>query len=506
MADNEESSIKSPDTKRLAFSAERGRFIYNGDRVFLGSVDDSVSRNPWGGYKPSLSYLNNRLVDSVLFGSPVSMRIGNLVYQDEYLDALINPSSSQLFELAKVGFVQLQMKRNSINDAIAARVTAKTKSALDFKNKHHWYHGSDSYRALAQVDRALTDGVGKLKYSGEFNRYFRAIMKESAEGGTDAFRMVYQEWHKRPAEGQEPRTRDWFEKDAHRILEGNRSRIHEAMWVANAANHYAYSLQFIDNTGGSEGLPMVETTQFDRHADVCSRRQALPTELAEELLAKAALTDPINLALSIVNVPLQAYDVSNARILAMLARNSPPSNDIPFDEDLWHDFKTAKLDLITGINRYLSNPASGNVNQVQERAEFYNAVLHRAFGVPTKKQLGTFVRFLTRKENLYATAENMGTNTLTFAAGLVNPFAGLALGITLFAVPIRNIAKAADLGRFKSQADHPVDVITDNDDPESAKKLLSDTAHSRYGTYVGVRTLDRDKALQFRADLKDNEG
>ncbi len=495
----------SKETKRSAFSAERGRYIYNGDRVFLGSIDDSVSRNPWEDLDPSLRYLNTKLVDSVLFGSPVAMRIGNILYQDEYLEALINPTSSQLLELAKVGFVQLQMKRDSINGAIAARVEAKTQSALDFKHKHYWYHGSDSYEALGRIDRELTGGVGKLRYSGQFNRYFRAIMKESAEGGTAAYRRVYEDWSRRPAEGEHSRTRDWFEKDARRIFDSNYKAILEAMWVANAANHYAYSLQFIDNTGGSEGLPMVETTQFDRHAEVCSRRQALPTELAEELLAKSALTDPINVALSVINVPAQAYDVSNAPVLAMLARKSPPSTDVTFDESLWHDFRTAKTDLVTGINRYLGNPAQGNVTEVRERAAFYNSVLHRAFGAPSKKQFRTLVRFLTRKENALAAAENIGTNSLTLGAGSVNPLAGLALGVALFAVPLRHIAKSVDLKRFKGQADHPVDILFDDDAPDKAKKILADSAHRRYGTYVGVRTLDRDKALQFRAGLTDHD-
>jgi len=505
MPDHEGASKpKSPDSKRLAFSAERGRYIYNGDRVFLGSIDDSVSRNPWEGYRASLKYLNKRLVDSVLFGSPVSMRIGNLVYQDEYLGALLNPPSSQLFELAKVGFVQVQMKCDSINEAIASRVVSKTKSALDFEKKHLWHQGSESYQALDFIDQALESGVGKLTYSGEFNRYFRAIMKESAEGGTDAFRLVYEEWSKRPAEGKEPRTRDWFEKDAHRIFEGGMERIVEAMWVANAANHYAYSLQFIDNTGGSEGLPMVETTQFDRHAEVCSRRQSLPTELAEELLAKADLRDPINLALSVINVPNAAYDPANAKLLSILAHRTLPTTDKPFDEVLWKRFKNAKTGLITSINTYLEDPAPSNSDLVGAHAAYYNAVLQKAFGVPRETKWGAFVRFVKHTENQKAFAENVATNLGTFGAGLAHPMLGLTLGITLMAAPIRNIMKAADLKRFKAQADHPVDVLLESNDPETAKRLMSETAYSRYGTYVGVRTLDRDKALEFRENL-DND-
>lgn len=46
MEDDNSAERQIASTERLALSGERGRLLYDGDRVYLGSLDDSVSRHP----------------------------------------------------------------------------------------------------------------------------------------------------------------------------------------------------------------------------------------------------------------------------------------------------------------------------------------------------------------------------------------------------------------------------------------------------------------------------
>lgn len=506
MPDNDKSDTTMAQAERLAISGERGRILYGGDRVYLGSLDDSVSRYPWNGFRPSLAYLNKRLVDSVLFGAPISVRMGNLLFQDDYLHALLHPETSPLVELAKVGFVQFQMRSDSINESIATRVQSGTESALLMKNKHFWYHGSPSYEALAAVDEALIPGLGKLRYSTSFNDYFRAIMRESAGTATPAFQQVYDIWHKRPDEGANGRTRNNFEADAIRIFSGKAERVREAMWVANASNHYAYSLQFIDQGGA---MPMVETTQFDRHAEVCATRHALPTELAEELLAKNKLTDPINVALSVISVPPAAYDPANAVILANLARHSSPHEDTRFNESQWYRFKLAKNGLTQAICEYLVEPQVAAAERVRECALAYNDVLGLAFGRTPDRSIGMYFRLIGRRvvqEGPEAVAQQVAGKAAEMAAqaasgAFLGNIVGFALGIALAIARVRLVPSTEALTRLRGSPDTPIEVDGRADDPNDAAETLARSAYMRYGSYVGVRTLNREKAARFRNTL-----
>ncbi len=491
----EEKPIAS--TERLALSSERGRLLYDGDRVYLGSLDDSVSRHPWEGYRPSLRYLNRRLVDSVLFGAPIGVRIGNLLFQDQYLPALLQPEKSPLAELAKVGFVQLQMNSDSINESIAHRVLSGTQSAIAMKEKHYWYHGSPSFEALALLDKALTPGVGKLRYSPDFNRYFRAIMQESAGAGTPAFQQVYAKWIERPETGPDGRTRNHFEQDARDVL-GDARQVREAMWVANAANHYAYGLQFV---GAGRAAPMVETTQFDRHAEVCATQHALPTEHAEELLAKAGLSDPLNVALSVISVPPGAYDPANAALLASLARSTLPSADGPFDEKLWLRFRLAKEGLTLAICRYLANPREQEIRPVQDHALAFNDALGQAFGPPRDRSIGMYCRILARR-TAQEGPEAFAQQTVGAIAGAaIGNVPGFVIGVALPILGVRLVRAFESLIKLGRGPDNPVDVGDEGEDPARAGERLARSAFLRYGSYVGVRTLNQEKAMRFRAML-----
>lgn len=433
----------------------------------------------------------------MLFGAPIGVRIGNLLFQDQYIPALLQPETSPLTELAKVGFVQLQMNSDTITNSIAARIQSKTQSAIAMKEKHSWYHGTPSFNALESLDKALTPGVGKLRYSPDFNRYFRAIMRESAGAGTPAFQQVYAKWIERPETGPDGRTRNHFEQDAHQILSDAR-QVREAMWVANAANHYAYGLQFVGSGGAA---PMVETTQFDRHAEVCATRHALPTEHAEELLAKASLSDPLNVALSVISVPPGAYDPANAALLANLARSAPPIADGPFDEKSWRRFRLAKAGLTLAICNYLENPQDQEIRPVQDQARAFNDALSQAFGRPRDRSIGMYCRILARR-TVQEGPEAFAQHTAGAIAGAaIGNVPGFVIGVALPILGVRLVRAFESLVKLGRGPDNPVDVGDEGEDPARAGERLARSVFLRYGSYVGVRTLNQEKAMRFRAML-----
>ena len=498
--DDEKSAI------RIAISSSRGKLAYGGDRMFLGSVDDSVSRYPWVGFAPELGFLNKRLVDGVLFGAPICVRMGNILYQDEYLKALVEPSTSQLLELAKVGFIQLQTRANSINESIAARIATGTKSALTFQSKHNWSQGSELYERLERIDNALDGTDGKLQYDGEFSDLFRAIMLDSQNGGTAEFREVFEAWSKRPDDGAN-RTRNNFEQDAAAVFPNDPVKRRKAMWVANAANHYAYAMQMAKTDGSGSGrMPMVETTQFDRHAEICADRQPIPTEIADEILAKRNQDDPVNAALAVIRIPKAAYEPAMAPRLAKLAHFQSCS-DTDADDRTRQRFLAAKTTLVAVINSYLQDPSRFSKKSIIEPAKEYQEALYEALGTRDETHFRVWCRF-TLHETVSTIPDEAGKGAVALAAGaalgggVLGAAVGLVVGVGLSSVDLRLIDRAKRLLSKPSDLDTPLDVVAEGDAGTAREQLGKRAGESlRFGSYVGVRTLAMDKTRTLKRRL-----
>lgn len=494
-------------TLRIAVSSKQGELFYSGDRMFLGSLDDSVSRFPWPDLESSLDYLNMRLVHSVLFGSPVCARVGNLLYQDAYLPALLQPETSHLVELAKVGFFQIQTKASAINESIAARVEAGTTSAVEFAQRHGWAPGSQLYQRLETLDAQLGETGGRQQYNGEFNAYFRQLMDESATTAGEAFAKVYARWAQRPNEPAH-RTRNHFEQDARAVFGDDEAPLNEAMAAANAANHYAYAMALAESHGGSARMPMVETTQLPAHGDLCADQHAVHPEIAEAVLEQQKRKDPINAVLNQINIPQAAYHPSMAPRLAKLAVLNGEGLKSA-ERTRWQDFTRAKVELVAEINRYLNDPSRRDLARLTEAAHVYQSALYEGLGVREESAIRMAARFKLHKA-VQTVQTNLSQNAVTTAAGLalgplgsaISSGACFMLGVALSAVEFKAaLPDGRAVGRYEST---PLD-IQDNGDGEALgadANRPSPFAQASFDPFVGTRPLSMRKTRRFIDRLK----
>jgi hypothetical protein len=107
-----------------------------GRRIYIGTLDDSVSRYPWKGHEPDLAFLNKLLIDSALFGPPFCARVGNILYHDVYFEALRKPESSPLRAFLKSGFFQMQMRKDTINDTIQSVIAHPPAWLASIRGEH----------------------------------------------------------------------------------------------------------------------------------------------------------------------------------------------------------------------------------------------------------------------------------------------------------------------------------------------------------------------------------
>lgn len=495
------SGLDTGGSKRLAFSAERGELHHTGDRVYLGSLDDSVSRYPWEGLAPSIGHLNRTLIDAALFGAPLCVRIGNLLYQPEYLPALLDSSTSPLIELARVGFIQIQTIQNGINNSIAARLSEGTLSAQKFAAAQNWKAGSPIYEKLGALDAMLLGGPGLAQYDADFRRTFRRMMRESVSTGIDEFVKVADVWLQRSGEGGKYQTRDNFERDAVRIFGDDAAAIRRAMWVANAANHYAYAV----HQYGPSAKPMVETSQFDRHAEICAIRDPVPAEQAAEILGKQ---DPVNTALEIIQMPEEVYLPAFWPRLANLMRFDDDASGAADSADrlLRSNFLQAKQQLASKIDFFLNNPDKINNKEIFEVAKAYSERLHEALGTNRKGQLRLRLRLALQRVRISGASAAMSSAASTamgaafdmIATGV--PGLGAAAGFTIgFMLEVLGL-NVGDILKRVSERKITHDGIVDVNSEGSAARNLATQTGNGFSSYVGIRSISPTKAAQLLRD------
>ena len=205
-------------------------------RMFMGTLDDSVSRHPWPGVRVDLATLNHTLLFHALLGPPICCRIGNLLYTEAYFQALLNPGKSLLLPLAQVGFFQIHMRATTINDAIKERLDEGTNSTRDWERRHGWTKDAELRARLSTLDDTLAPGGGKLSYSPNFRAEFQQMMLQ-LDAVNPSFDRVYAKWRRR-FDGA--LTRSNFEILTLKTFGRNRAAVLEAMSVVNSVNHYAY--------------------------------------------------------------------------------------------------------------------------------------------------------------------------------------------------------------------------------------------------------------------------
>lgn len=325
------------------------------DRLFLGGLDDSVSRYPWADIKADIENLNRSLVYYALLGPRLCCRIGNILYHKKYFVALTNPKTSPLFYLAKSGFFQFQMKKETINETIAYRESIHTNSTLAFIKSNGWRKGSKIYRQIEEIDKQLPTGHSKISYSAKFNHYFQSLVNEIDLVNYPSFAEIFRRWNKEFA-GYE-RTRSNFEELAKAKFSTDPFKLSQAMSVINSVNHYAYGLGLKKNfpNVAIETNQLLEMQKYTK-TYFGQEERFISAERVKELVNRGVL-DTIEDNLKVPEKLL--YDYKCWEKLGALAVATP-------ETEKQIEFENLKQQLIININRLNHTK---DVTETQKRIE-----------------------------------------------------------------------------------------------------------------------------------------
>ncbi len=359
---------------------------HDGKRVFLGMLDDSVTRYGWVGLKSNADTLNLTLIEGALLGTKSCARIGNILYHSDYLAALMGEIPSPIIPMMQSGFFQIQMLKPSINETIAERLKIGTNSTKVFVEKKDWHVGSDLYGELEKIDSSLTDGLGKVAYNGDFKPFFRIMMLDlcaslpAQKGDTKKIFETWMEEFSTP--DQLALSRSNFEETAKRLkVDGEVQDIREAMWLANAANHYAYGAGMARDS--QAGHVMVQTTPHQDLASICASGDSLDAERANEGLAfieKDAVLAKLSTKLRIPR-GIEA-DPSLWRKLADLVNEEN-------DYSSAVQFRNAKAGLLNAIQCVFLDPGPQSRKWLNEKADYYSEKLYSGLGI--KRSVGEVI-------------------------------------------------------------------------------------------------------------------
>jgi hypothetical protein len=227
-------------------------------RMFLGTFDDSVSRNPWGFASTDAANLTNTLIYHALLGPRLCARVGNILYHRPYFEAF-HTNTTPLLDLASTGFFQFHMKGDSFNDTIERRRAERTNSTLAWIHETGWANGSEIHQLLTQLQAKAGD-LGVRRYSPSFHALFQELADRAVAEGTPEYRSIHKTWTDRF--GGHGRTRSEFEKlcDAEYGY-GSASKF-AAMSTVNSVNHYSYALAMHEITSKNDEIPIVETNEL----------------------------------------------------------------------------------------------------------------------------------------------------------------------------------------------------------------------------------------------------
>ncbi|HYD36471.1 MAG TPA: hypothetical protein VEA60_02590 [Allosphingosinicella sp.] len=279
--------------------------ILNG-RMFLGTLDDSVSRYPWTMARADAHTLSATLIYHALLGPRLCSRLGNLLYHKPYLDACLG-SATPLAGMCRSGFFEIHTRANGFNETIGARLDEGTNSTEAFVAERDWKRGSAIYRQIDEFERQIT-ARGRQCYRPEFRDAFRHFIDLAAPHGNAEFKMIYRLWE-RECPGL-ARTRSNFERICEREFpgDGGRARRAAAMSLINAANHYAYGAGMVSLARESHEHPYVDTLLEPALAEfVTSPIHDTHQPISGEKLAEIAAQRAFDVVQTELIVPLDLF-------------------------------------------------------------------------------------------------------------------------------------------------------------------------------------------------------
>ncbi|HEX9964065.1 MAG TPA: hypothetical protein VGB04_03685 [Allosphingosinicella sp.] len=255
--------LRDDDERRRLMNEDRASGVLNPSiaergRMFLGTFDDSVSRNPWGFQRTDANNLTNTLIYHALLGPRLCARVGNILYHQPYFEAF-RSHQTPLLAFAETGFFQFHMKGESFNNSIERRRLESTNSTLAWIKQTGWSIGSDVYRALDDL-QARAGSHGVRRYSPSFHALFQVLADRAVPEGTPEYREMHALWTARASVLS--RTRSEFEKLCDATYGPGSPGKASAMSTINSVNHYAYALAMHEITEERDEIPLVETSEI----------------------------------------------------------------------------------------------------------------------------------------------------------------------------------------------------------------------------------------------------
>ncbi len=339
-----------------------------GQRAFVGSLDDSVSRYPWNGHVPSRDFLNELIIQNALFGTPLCCRIGNILYHDPYFKALMSSDHSPLQAFLRSGFFQVQMLDETINTTIEQRRKRKTNSTLKFIRDKQWTEGSEIFKKLDEIDLLLEPGRGKIKYNSAFPQVFRNLMEHVSEKdkiSDEDINYILESWYKLGAADQ---TRSNFENLALKLKSEQKIRSElNAMRMANAVNHFAYGVVMAKLSSDADVFE--QSISWPDLITECTKSHSVSHEVAlaaDNRFQKDAIGSTIK---THIRIPNELF--YNTILWNRLSDAVNPSNNQKNAEI----FRNRKIALLTELQYYLIAPEEFNLNKmIQIMKEFSMAL------------------------------------------------------------------------------------------------------------------------------------
>jgi hypothetical protein len=343
-------------------------------RMFLGTLDDSVTRYPWDGAASDIGSLTATLIYHALLGPRLCCRLGNLLYHGTYLRGCLD-DLTPLIPLSRSGFFQVHTREDGINKTIESRLEERTNTTIEFERRHQWKKGSTIYRRLDQFQGDL--GVrGHRRYHADFQKVFRALVEKAAPSASEQFKAVHARWMARP---ESERTRSNFEIECEKTypkqhLDYDNRRA--AMSPVNSANHYGYGIAMAKLYGETHEAPFIDTMELGALNGFT--RSVLGDDdrmLSYERTAELAKSRAFDIVQRHLIVPLGLFRSSEmwTKFAQLL--------DIAAPDQASRDCRILKLEVLLQIKRLLE---STNVEQdkqlLRERCKEYSKFIRKSLG------------------------------------------------------------------------------------------------------------------------------
>ena len=456
-------------------------------------MDDSVSRYPWINHTPNLEFLNKLLIDSALFGPPFCARVGNILYHNEYFEALRRPDKSPLRAFLRSGFFQMQMRKETINDTIQSRLDEGTNSTRDFDKKYAWSQDPEIRRELDLIDGELAPEKGKTSYSGNFRPFFAKLssivhsdIDPSAQGMILPVFDLWAEKHERF--GQEM-TRSNFEHCAIELLKtGKIEDILTPMRLINAVNHFAYGLGMSDASATAE--ISIETAPLHSLSEMCSQERFIEPDEAKRIASKHEV-DKLVGAVGLIQIPgnlLKEQEYWNKLAALVDTQNSEKEAEL---------FRNKKQMLLLEIDAFMLSPDEYDKTRFIHACKEYDKILAAALGIK-KTWFGSAkleLRFFASETRAKGPTGVVKNAVGLFGGSVVGDVAGTALNIGLGVADPYLKRGLRSLPRTWNQ-------FSIRNKEAGGKIKLTKSDIEPFGGAIAAKTIDPVKMAAIRTELR----